>query len=392
MSRKKSQPIYKVTRKDGSVVYRVVVDVTPVGGRRKQQTTTHATMRDAQQYLSRVRSSLMDGTFIGKNTITVAQAVDEWLAGREGVRPNTLAGYKSALAPVIAEVGDLPLQKLTPARVVDVKNALRTTGGRNGLDGKPKGRSARTVNYALSLLGAVCEHARRQGVIPLNPVQHVERPQAEHAEFATWSPQQAQGFLSHVQDDRYIAAWRLTFCGLRRSEVLGLRWCDVDLDGGIVSIQQARTARKDATVTPTVGNVAAPKSRNSRRRIPVGPEAVAALRAFKQQQRVERLALGHPLTDDDLVVCDEVGFPCTPDWYSSLFQRHVRAAGLPRIRLHDVRHSVATWLHQQGTPTGTAAAYLGHDAVVFLRTYQHGEVGFGDVAASLSTLTGTGPL
>lgn len=388
MSKKQRLPIYPVTLSDGTRRWRLVVDAgkDPATGRRKQQTTTHDTEKAAKDAYARHRASLLDHTYVGKSRLTVEQHLESWLTSLTRPRPNTVAGYRSVLGPVIAEVGSLPLQSLTPDRVVAVRDMLATTGGRSG-----KGRSPRSVNLVLMLLHAAMEQAVLQRLVPMNPVNpkivgrlesHAvdEQPTVGQA----WTLRQVQVFLRHVAGDRYAAAWRLAFCGLRRSEVLGLTWGCVDFDAGTVTIAQGRTPRLLTTVGDAATITAVPKSKRSRRTIAVPPAVITDLRALRLLQTQERLALGKPrLTDGDFVVLDCTGFPVSPDHFSDLFQQHREAAGLPKIRLHDARHTAATWLHEQGVPVASAAAYLGHDPAVHLRVYAHGERGGEQVAGLL---------
>ncbi|WP_236949232.1 site-specific integrase [Mycolicibacterium goodii] len=182
---------------------------------------------------------------------------------------------------------------------------------------------------------------------------------------ATWTPGQATQFRDHVCDDRLAACW-LTLAGLRRSEILGLRWSDVDFDAGTVSVAQGRV------VVQGVGTVTGdPKSKRSRRALPVPPGILAALRTFKVRQAAERLAFGNAYQDTGLVAVNEDGSPIRPETYSAEFARRSKTAGVAAIRLHDVRHTAATMLLDSGTSTIATAKWLGHDPAITLRVYGH---------------------
>jgi integrase len=134
----------------------------------------------------------------------------------------------------------------------------------------------------------------------------------------------------------------LALAVLRRSEILGLRWSDVDFDAGTVSVAQGRV------VVPGVGTVTGdPKSKRSRRVLPMPSDILAALRAFKVQQAAERLALGNAYRDPGLVAVNEDGSPIRPETYSAEFARRSKCAGVPAIRLHDVRHDAARRRYQR---------------------------------------------
>ncbi|MGB4734725.1 MAG: site-specific integrase [Candidatus Nanopelagicales bacterium] len=265
---------------------------------------------------------------------------------------------------------------------------LKVTGGRSG-----KGRAPRTINLCFTVLSMALDSAVKQRLLPFNPADsdHVERMEQKRPRFGSWTPEQVTTFMAQVAEDRYTAAWRLTFCGLRRSEALGLTWDAVDLDAGTVTIRQSRTARRgkqDDLPRTIVGD---PKTDNGERIIPIPPEAVDALRAYRKVQQRERLALGRPLRETDFVVVDEGGRPVSPEWYSAMFREHRDAAGLPAIRLHDARRTAATLLHTEyDVPADAAASYLGHDPVTYHRTYVVGETGHDKVRDALRRMqTGT---
>jgi integrase len=203
----------------------------------------------------------------------------------------------------------------------------------------PGSVSARTVVTMLVVLSSALDDAMKEGLVARNVARLVKRPGVEHHEMASWTPEQAGTFREHVCDERLVACWLLTLAGLRRSEVLGLRWSDVDFDAGTVSVAQGRVVVEgQGTVTGD------PKSKRSRRALPIPPDVLAALRAFKVQQASERLALGERYPDATLVAVNEDGSPIRPETYSAEFGRLAKAAGVPAIRLHDVRHTAATML------------------------------------------------
>ena len=141
-------------------------------------------------------------------------------------------------------------------------------------------------------------------------------PKVKPAELQVWNPAQLRAFLAHVRGDRHYAAWLLaTTTGMRRGELLGLRWVDVDV------------------------HVSEPKTARSRRSIALDPVTVAALRQYQERQAADRAAVGPAYQDSGLVFTRPNGSPIHPQRFSDWFRQHLRAAGLPAIRLHDLRHS-----------------------------------------------------
>ena len=358
----RGEPIRKVTRKDGKVRYRVIVDVgRDASGKRHQVCSTHDTLKEARKELAKIRTQVESGTYVVRQDVTVTDYVERWLAGRHNLKPKTVIGYRDALRPVLIACGHLRLQALTKDHLDNIVAEMLTTGGREGT-----GRSPRTVSLMLTVLQHALEDAKVANLVSRNVAALVEKPKPDmlDSKGQAWTPTQARRFLQQVGIDRYAAAWRLSLYGLRRGEVLGLTWSNVDLHAAEALVVSTRVvAGREVTASGT-------KNRKSRV-VPLGREVVDDLRRLKKHQVRERLAAGEAYTDTGLVVVNELGVPVRPERYSDLFHRHAEAAGLPRIRLHDLRHTAASLLAANGVPIVTAAALLGHDPMVYAKTYAH---------------------
>lgn len=197
----------------------------------------------------------------------------------------------------------------------------------------------------------------------------VKRPRVRKVvgtDLVHWQPEELERFVEHADSDDLAAAWRLTACGLTRSEVLGLRWSDVDLEAGMVHISQGRVALDHAD------HVDDPKSASRRRSVPVEVMwggTMTALRSLRARQAAERLRAGSAYVDSGLVIVEALGQPVRPEWYSDRFRAVAKDGGLPAITLHSVRHSLAFWLHSIGITPADAAGLLGHTVEVHLSTY-----------------------
>ncbi|HYB36021.1 MAG TPA: site-specific integrase, partial [Mycobacterium sp.] len=188
-------------------------------------------------------------------------------------------------------------------------------------------------------------------------------PAAHRATAKSWTLAEAETFRESVRDHRLFACWLLSMYGLRRSEVLGLRWSAVDLDTGTLSVRRGRVAVGAETVE------GGPKSRRSRRDLPLPADVIEALRALRQRQRAEAMALGLGWSDDRLVAVREDGEPLRPESYTDEFQRLRASAGLRRIRLHGLRNTSVSLMLDQGHPPHIVAAWHGHDPAVALSIY-----------------------
>jgi len=174
-----------------------------------------------------------------------------------------------------------------------------------------------------------------------------------------WWPEQTRAFLAAVEEHRLSACWLLlSTTGMRRSEVCGLPWTALDLDADRLSVAQTVVM---VGRTPTL--VADVKSASSRRTFELDPVTVATLRAHRARQLKERLRWGEAWTTTGLVFVREDGTMLNPEWLTKEFQRLASAAGLPRIRLHDVRHSYASSALAAGVPIEVLSRRLGHSRI-----------------------------
>ncbi|MFT4030166.1 MAG: tyrosine-type recombinase/integrase [Protaetiibacter sp.] len=287
-----------------------------------------------------------------------------WLAsGERAWKPATVVSYRRALAPVRGVLGARLIQEL---RKSDIETMVAMIEAASDRPSKTH-RSPRTVAYSLLMLRMALDGAVVDELIRRNPAEHVKPPKQEPREMATWTASEVQRFLTHVADDPLAGVWHLTALGMRRGEVLGVRWGDVDLDAGVVHVRQARVQAGREVVTGR------PKTDRGRRDVPLHPAAVEALKRTRQATVVGSAVVPLRAKRDDsrLIAVDAAGEPLTPQAYSTAFQQHAEAAGLPRIRLHDVRHTAATLMLAQGVPPVTVAGVLGHSPDVLLRVYAH---------------------
>lgn len=291
---------------------------------------------------------------------------------------NTKASYRHALAPARARLGSRRAQSITRDDVEALRDWMLSQGRKRG--GKPgTGLGTRSVRLTLGRLRAAFEQACDDGKLYRNPCRGVKLPAQEKREPATWSAAQVRAFLAVAGEDRLHAAWRLTLYGLRRGEVCGLRWEDIDLDAGTVTVTITRPVVDGKPI------VKAPKSERGGRTLPLDAADVTAFRALHKRQVAERLEAGEGYAASGYVVCDELGAAVNPEWYSDEFHRLRERAGLPRIRLHDSRHTANSLMAAAGVPDHIRAAWCGHTTVVNVATYTHARPE--DYAVALSVLS-----
>jgi integrase len=372
------EPIRKVEMRDGTVRYRLVVDIgRDEAGKRQQLTRTFDKLKEARAELSRIRHETDKGTFVKPADITVGEYLDEYLIGAtRGRRESTKASYREALRPVRDRLGDRKLQSVTKVDVENLVDWMLASGRRRG--GTPgTGLGPRSVRLTLGRLKAAFEMAVDEGRLVRNVVKLVTPPEYKPKERDIWSKVEVRKFLRAAGPTRLHAAWRLSLYGLRRGEVLGLRWSDIDLKDKTLTVRQARVL-VDYKV-----RVEEPKSHNGRRTLPLDDDLVAALIGLRKRQAQESevagAAYGARLADldwytdgDKYVVTDELGTPLHPESYSGEFTRLLKRAGLPKIRLHDSRHTTLSLLEKAGVPISIISKWAGHyDSSFTMKTYVH---------------------
>jgi integrase len=255
---------------------------------------------------------------------------------------------------------------------------LLASGRRDGNGGL----SVKTVRYIHGIIRKALGDALDSGYVVQNVAVRAKPPKlkaAKATEMKTWTAGELRRFYDHLKDDRLFALWRLAGqTGMRRGEVLGLRWESLDLDAARLSVVHTLVA-VDYVVMP--GDA---KTQKGVRTVDLDPETVAALRRHRAQQAEERLAWGPAYEVTGLVFTNENGTLIHPERISQLFKKHVRSAGLPPIRFHDLRHTHATLAMKAGVPVKVISERLGHADVAFtMNTYAHAMPGMQAEAAVL---------
>jgi integrase len=263
---------------------------------------------------------------------------------------------------VKARLGQLQLQSLRPLDIEELYAGLLQEGRRYGGGLAPK--TVRNIHIALRRSLA---DAQRFGLVSRNAAALVKPPAAVRTELSTWTADDVRAFLGAVADDRLMPAYRLlASTGMRRGEVLGLCWSDVDLAKVRLTVHRSLTVVDRALVWSS------PKTPRSRRTLSLDPETVSVLRAHRTGQAKEKLAAGAAWIDDDLVFCNDGGGALHPDRFTRAFGAAVRRSGLRPIRLHDLRHTWATLALQAGVHPKVVSERLGHATTsITLDIYSH---------------------
>jgi integrase len=287
-------------------------------------------------------------------SVTVGEYLEEWLWGKQALRPSTHRSYENHLRKyLIPLLGHLPLRAL---RALHVDRAYRqiATSERYG-----RPLSVATLRRIHATLMSALNTAVRRGLIDRNPAATVELPRAPRARPSTWTAGELAGFLERIADDRLVLLYRLLgLAGLRRGEAVALRWADVDLNAGLLRVEQSLVKVDGRSV------IGPPKSAAGARVVAIDDETARRLQWHQEAQRLEILKVtggrGHP----ELVFTTPAGLPLDPAYVSRHFDRLVARHGLPRIRLHDLRHSSASIGLAAGESLLEVSRRLGHSSIV----------------------------
>ena len=342
-----------------------------------QWVTVKGTKKDAEKRLSELLNQIDNGTFMKPNKTTLAEYLERWLKDYawSNLSPRTAEGYESIIYQhVIPGIGNLRLTQLKPEHLQRYYSDKMTNGRCDG-----KGAlSQTTVNHHHTCLHRALKMALKWGLINRNPADAVTPPRPLHSEMQTMNEEEVETFLEFARKTPYYSLFYLNiFTGMRRSELLALRWCDVDLDLCEVSVIRSLHHLHDGSLV-----FRQPKTAKGRRMIALTPSTALMLREYKKHQEVTRLMLGMPLKDDDLVFSQVDGKPLLPDTVSHAWAKTVKRAGLKHFRLHDGRHTHASIMLKQGIHPKIVQERLGHATIsTTLDLYSHVAPGLQEAAA-----------
>lgn len=300
-----------------------------------------------------------EGTYIEKSNETVGELLDRWLltVAKHKVKPTSLEDYAATIRKHLKPaLGHVPVQALTPAMVQKFY-----------ADKLDAGLGGRTVQLCHLRLSQALALAEREGIVNRNACKATEPPTPRAKPGLTWTGEQARAFLSEAKKDQtYWPLWLLALkTGLRRGELLGIRWGDLDLNAGTLRVQQT------VLVLAGAPSIQQPKTDAGRRTVKLSADVVAALEKHRLAW-VERKLSAASWTDLDLVFCTGEGKPLNPNNLYRAYNAIVARANVPRIRLHDMRHTHATLLLAAGTPIKAVSERLGHAKTsITLDTYAH---------------------
>jgi integrase len=353
--------------------YTIVLNLgtDPATGKRKQQwISVKGTKKEAEKRLSDLLHQLDTYTFLRPAKTQLTEYLERWLQDyvRPNLTPRTTEGYEHIIRKyLIPALGNMTLNQLKPEHLQRYYSE-KISGG----------LSPQTVRHHHTALHKALETAVEWGVLSRNIADAVILPRVQRLDMQTWGEDDVTLFLEAAKSTPYHALfYTALFTCMRRSELLALRWQDVDFILSQVCVSRSLHCLRGGSVVfrPT-------KTAKGRRAIALSPSAFMVLREHREKQEVHRAMIGIPLTDDDLVFSHLDGKPLLPNTVTHAWIKLVRWTGLKPIRLHDARHTHASIMLKQGIHPKIVQERLGHaNIAVTLDTYSHVIPGLQEAAA-----------
>ena len=348
-------------RKDGRWEGRYTAGRNPATGKAIYKNVLGKTQAEVKEKLKKAIGEAKGLDVAKAESYTVGQWMDVWYEyyAKIKVRPSshkTYEGYiKNHIKP---SIGNIPLTKLTTLDLQRLYQKLLTEGRVDRLEAKnqPKGLSSKTVRNINQVISSAMQLAIQQHLIAQNPTDGCALPKTEHREMQTLSADQLAAFLLEAKHSGVFEMYYIELAtGLRRGELLGLKWEDIDF-----SNQTLRVRRQVGRINGEVRE-APLKTKNAYRTISLGTDAVGVLKQQREKQPSSSYVFPGP-----------TGGPIAPDSVLHMLHRVLDRAGLPEIRFHDLRHTFATLALQNGVDVKTVSGMLGHFSAGFtLDTYAH---------------------
>ena len=336
------------------------VFVPTPGGGKKRKKYSYTTEAKAVAGKNKTLSDVHQGQFVPDDRRTLGEFLEQWLTTTVAMRtrPRTYEAYAGMLRlHVIPALGAVKLTAVTPLQVQALLNEKLVSG-----------LSATTVERIRDVLRNALNQALKWGFVRRNVAQLADPPRVEKRRSAPWTVEQVRTFLRAVQDDRLMPLFLVAAAtGMRRGELLGLRWQDVDLEDGTLQVSGAVQRIRSQGIVRSP-----PKTAASERPLAIDPSLCEALARHRERQLLERAFAGSSWVEGDYVFTSRLGTPIDPRNLTRRFEKLSKALGLPQKTFHDLRHFAATVQLMDGAPVNAVQEMLGHSkANTTLDIYGH---------------------
>jgi integrase len=346
-------------KKEGSSWYFVAeLGSDPITGkRRRKKQRGFKTKRDAEKALALMEAEVYKGTYFEPSSMLIKEHMNDWFKSKKNsISIQTANTYEAYLKNrIIPYIGNVQLAQLSPILLQNFVNEL-----------KEEGLASSSIKKIYSIIKGALDYAVNMELLPSNPITKIQLPKDSKKEIVVWDVPEIQSFQKAACLDRLYPAFYLAITtGMRRGEILGVRWKDVDLEKGMLNVRQ--TLSKD-------GRQFLPGAKTSAgiRSIKLSNDTIVLLKKQKTVVAKEKLSYGPEYEDNDLIICTSKGTPINPENLKRTFQRLIKEANVPSIRLHDLRHTHATMLLASGVNAKVISERLGHTNIkTTLDIYSH---------------------
>jgi integrase len=303
--------------------------------------------KDAAAFKTSVENSLREGTYVAPSRMTIKELLDEWLpyhTDKKKLEHNTIKGYKLNIKHICAHLGRIAIQNIKPA---DIE---RMYGKLNHLSGK-------SLRYIHSTLNLAFKYAIKNKIIKFNPMDEVDIPALTKFEASFIEPSMVGEYLKLFEDAWIYPAVVLSmFCGLRRGELLALKWSDINFKTMKINVSHSAYEVNCELV------IKKPKN-NKPRDVGMDPSVAVLLKKYRRQQNENKMLLGDSYIDSDFVIREDNGKRPMPSYMSRFFFRRIKSSKLPHIRFHDLRHTSGSLMLYEGTDLKVVSVILGHSSI-----------------------------
>ena len=352
-------------RSDGKWCGQVTVGFNPKTGKQKRKSFYGDTKKEVTRKMTEFKHKMNIGEYIEPSNMKLSEWLERWLEGRKSTLAyNTFKSYKSKIKKHLNPVlGDISLKDLKARHIQEMLNHKLEHGKLNGKGGL----APVSVNLLYRILHAALEQAVKENLLPSNPCKAVETPKERNREMETWNSQQVNKFLEAAEESKHHALFYIALnTGMRRGELIGLTWEDIDLDKQKIEVKRQMVRTDNGLEFKEV------KSEASKRTIPLTDNVVKFLKSHKIKQGEKKLSAGAAYNDRDLVFCNKAGHAIDSTNLNREFKRVIERAKVPDIRFHDLRHTFATLFIENGGAIKTLQQILGHTSVtITMDTYSH---------------------
>lgn len=361
--------VRKRETKNGVLTYQVIIEypADPFTGKRmRKYYTVHGTKKDAEKFKRDMIIDLENQTFVEPTRMTTKEWLKKWYDTylKDYLSASTLRGYRYQIDTyIIPRFGNVPIQNLS---AMEIQKWINDLSKESPVTHKPM--SAKTVRNIYLNLSAALEKAVKLDIIKKNPCKNVVLPQRNKHQVTVYDEMEIKKLIeSSSGTDMELPIMIALNLGLRRGEMIALRWENIDLDNGIVHICENRIDGLNGEVITKL-----PKSQAGIRDIPISESMIQMLKGHKIEYLKKQLKYGVGYNKDDYVICQNNGQPYKPFSFSKKFRTFLAKNNLRHIRLHDLRHTNASVMLSQGISPKVAQQRLGHsDFSTTMNIYSH---------------------